>query len=128
MLNSSPGESCTYRILGSTFEDLLIKSANFTMDCSEGDMWIVTADETFGPFCESKRKRRAVYHDYDLNKAVTDRKYKTEEMDLVFRNGQSIKMKFVQDLCKNFGKQSSTLGSIRCAFGNVLFLLPRSCW
>ena len=57
-------------------------------------MWIVTADDTFGPFCSSKRKRRAVYHDYDLDKAITNKNYKTEEMDLVFRNGQSIKMKF----------------------------------
>ena len=51
----------------------------------------VTDEEAMGPFCNEKRKRRS----YPASKNTAyGKNYKTEEMDLVFRNGQSLKFKF----------------------------------
>ena len=70
----------------------MLKAGNFSIDCNQGDYWIVTDDASMGPFCNEKgRKRRS----YPASKNTAyGKNYKTEEMDLVFRNGQSLKFKF----------------------------------
>ena len=52
--------SCLYRVLGRKNETIKIENLHLNFTCEQGEMWIYTKYENFGPFCGEKRRKRGI--------------------------------------------------------------------
>lgn len=70
-----------------------ILNLNLKLDCEDGEMWMFTDEEQYGPFCNEKRRRRGAYTDIDPSN-MHGQNFKSKEVDMVFRNGQRARFSF----------------------------------
>jgi hypothetical protein len=88
-----PEESCIYRVRGDNKHLMEILKLNLELDCNDGEMYLFTDEEQFGPFCNDKRKRRNAYAEIDTSN-MHGQNFKSKEVDMVFKNGQRARFKF----------------------------------
>lgn len=86
-----PEETCIYRVRGDNKHMIELINVHLDLDCEDGEAWMFTDDDAFGPFCHDKRKRRGAYTEID---AMHGQNFNSKEVDMVFRNGQRARFSF----------------------------------
>ena len=88
-----PEESCIYRIEGDNEHVMQILNLTLLLDCEDGEMWLFTDEDQYGPFCNDRRRRRGAYGHSDSTN-MHGQNFKSQEVDMVFRNGNAMRFSF----------------------------------